>query len=185
MTAVTALPWGRPLRRADLAAMPDDGHRYELIDGVLVVTPAPAHRHQRAVLRLALSLDAACPADCEVIVAPFDVVLADDTLLQPDILVGRLADITPRDLPVAPLLAVEVLAPSTRRVDLMLKRSRFEAAGVGSFWVIDPDEPALRAWDLVNGRYVEVADVSGDDSVELRQPFPVVIQPAALVSRPR
>jgi hypothetical protein len=66
----------------------------------------------------------------------------------------------------------------------MLKRSRFEAAGVASFWVVDPDEPAFRAWDLIDGRYAKVADVSGDDAVELRKPFPVLVRPAALVSPP-
>jgi Uma2 family endonuclease len=59
-----------------------------------------------------------------VLFAPFDVAISDDTVMQPD-------------LPVAPLLAVEVLSPSTRRVDLMLKWSRFEAAGCTSFWALD------------------------------------------------
>jgi len=58
--------------------MPDDGHRYELLDGVLVASPSPARRHQRAVLRLARLLDDSLPADLEVLIAPFDVALAVD-----------------------------------------------------------------------------------------------------------
>ncbi|MPZ60357.1 MAG: hypothetical protein GEU93_03480 [Propionibacteriales bacterium] len=85
MVSVTTLPRSRPLTRADLDAMPDDGHRYELIDGALIVTPAPAHRHQRGVLELAVLLRAACPAEMEVLIAPFDVALADDTVMQPDV----------------------------------------------------------------------------------------------------
>ena len=88
MAAVTSLPWGRPLTRADVRELPDDGHRYELLDGMLLVSPSPTHRHQRAVTRLGLLLGNACPSDQELLVAPFDVVLADDTVLQPDLLVA-------------------------------------------------------------------------------------------------
>jgi Uma2 family endonuclease len=182
MTAVTTLPRSRPLVRADLEAMPDDGHRYELVDGVLVVSPAPSWLHQRAVGRLFQMLVEACPDDCEVILAPFDVVLADDTVMEPDVLVARRADLTPRDLPAPPLLAVEVLSPSTRRFDLTLKRSRFEAAGVASYWVVDPDEPSLTAWDLTGGRYVEVARVRGEQTYAAQRPYHLVVSPGALVS---
>jgi Uma2 family endonuclease len=189
MSAVTTetpgLPWGRPLVRADLDAMPDDGHRYELVDGVLLVSPAPQPLHQRVVLRLARLFDDACPDDCEVFVAPLDVVLADDTVLEPDIVVARRADLTERDLPAAPVLAVEVLSPSTRRFDLTLKRSRFEAAGTGSYWVVDPDEPSLIAWDLMGGRYVETARVAGDEAYAAQRPYDLVVTPQQLVTASR
>ena len=70
--------------------------------------------------------------------APFAVGLADDTEVQPDILVAPRAQFTERDLPAPPLLAVEVLSPSTRRVDLLLKRDRYEEAGIASYWIVDP-----------------------------------------------
>jgi Uma2 family endonuclease len=57
--------------------------------------------------------------------------------------IPRRSDLTDRDLPTAPLLAVEVLSASTRRIDLMLKRSRYEAAGCPSYWVVDPGEASL------------------------------------------
>lgn len=182
MKAVTALPHGRPLTRADLDAMPEDGHRYELIDGVLIVSPSPARRHQRAVLRLVRLLDDAAPEDLEVLVAPFDVALSDDTVIIPDIVVARRSDLTERDLPAPPVLAVEVLSPSTRRFDLMLKRSRLEAAGTLAYWVVDPDEPALTAWELRNRRYVEVAHVVGPETFTASAPFPVTVVPAQLVA---
>jgi Uma2 family endonuclease len=134
MAAVTSLPWGRPLTRADVRELPDDGHRYELLDGMLLVSPSPTHRHQRAVTRLGLLLGNACPSDQELLVAPFDVVLADDTVLQPDLLVADVCDLADARVPLAPHLVVEVLSPSTRRVDLLLKRSRYEAAGVPAYW---------------------------------------------------
>ncbi len=181
MAPVTTLPRGRPLTRNDLDAMPDDGHRYELVDGALVVTPAPTWRHQHVVLELAVLLRSSGPADLEVLVAPFDVALSGDTVLQPDVLVARRRDLSEPELPVAPLLAVEVLSPSTRRVDLTLKRSRYEAAGCASYWVVDPDPPALTAWELRGDRYVQVADVSGEQEYAARQPFPVVVCPADLI----
>lgn len=92
----TGLPRGRALTREDLAEMPDDGHRYELLDGVLIVSPAPSTRHQRALRNLFRVIDAACPESLEVLFAPLDVVLADDTVMQPDLVVARVEDLTER-----------------------------------------------------------------------------------------
>jgi Uma2 family endonuclease len=113
--------------------------------------------------------------------APLDVALGDDTVLQPDLLVCRDEDLTPRDLPTAPLLAVEVLSPSTRRIDMTLKRSIYEAAGCPSFWTVDPDGPAITAWELRDGRYVEVASAEGAQNCSLTLPFPVTLCPPDLV----
>lgn len=182
MTTMTSLPWGRPLTRDDLDTMPDDGHRYELLDGVLLVSPAPRMLHQRAVGRVFQALSAACPPECEAFVARLDVVLAEDTVLEPDVLVGRRADFTDRDLPAPPLLVVEVLSPSTRRFDLLLKRSRFEAAGTPAYWVVDVDEPSVTAWALRDGVYVEAGHARGEQPLQLAEPFPVTVVPARLVS---
>ena len=181
MGTVTTLPRGRALTRDDLATMPDDGHRYELIDGTLVVTPAPSPLHQVVVGALHLGLHSRCPGELRVLFAPLDVAIDDDTVLQPDLIVARRTDFTDRDLPVAPLLAVEVLSPSTRRVDLTLKRSRYQAAGCASYWVVDPDEPSLTAWELRDGEYVEVAHVVGEEPYAAAAPFDVVVTPARLV----
>lgn len=75
---------GGPFTRADLEAMPEDGRRHEIIDGVLIVSAAPGRLHQRASRRLTVLLDAACTPEFEVFAAPFAVVLADDTEMQPD-----------------------------------------------------------------------------------------------------
>jgi Uma2 family endonuclease len=178
--------YGRPFTRADLERMPDDGRRYELIDGVLIVSAAPGRVHQRAAFRLARLLDDACPAEFEVLMAPFAVGLADDTEMQPDVLVGRRDQLTDRDLPAPPSLAVEVLSPSTRMIDLTAKRKRFERAGTTSFWVVDPTaraaEARLMAWELgPDGAYVQVADVTGEKEFGATLPYPVSVIPAELV----
>lgn len=180
MTLVTTLPYGQSLTRADLAAMPDDGHRYELIDGSLIVTPAPSYRHQDVVGHLHLLLSGACPTHLKVLFAPFDVVLADDTVLQPDLLVAARSDFTERDLPSPPLLAVEVLSPSTSHIDRTLKRSRLEAAGCPSYWVVDPERPSVTVWELVDGAYIERAHVTGDETCAVRSPFELTVIPTSL-----
>jgi Uma2 family endonuclease len=181
MSTVPTLPQSRPLTRADLESMPDDGHRYELLDGTLLVSPAPRPVHQRAVRGLFRALDAACPPELEVLFAPVDVVLAEDTVLEPDLLVASRSQFTERDLPGPPLLAVEVLSPSTRRIDLLLKRDRLQAAGVRSYWLVDPDVPSLTALELRDGTYVEVARVEGEQAWTATQPYPVTVVPAELL----
>jgi Uma2 family endonuclease len=180
MEAVTTLPRG-PLTVADLETMPDDGHRFELIDGALIVTPGPSWAHQRVSMRLAVALFEAHPSHLEVLSAPFDVVLGESTGVQPDLLVARRADLTEKNLPTAPLLVVEILSPSTTLVDLNLKKALYERAGVESYWVVDPEEPRLVAWELQNGAFVEVADVAADEAWTARLPYPVTVVPSALV----
>jgi hypothetical protein len=72
-------------------------------------------------------------------------------VLPPDLLVARRTDTTERNLPMAPVLAIEVLSPSTRLIDLNLKRARYEAAGCSAYWVVDPELPALTAWEQRDG----------------------------------
>ena len=181
MDTMTVLPHGRPLTRDDLDTMPDDGHRYELLDGMLIVSPAPRLIHQRAVLKMARILADLEPAALEVLIAPFDVVLALDTVLQPDVLVARSVDFTERDLPVAPLLAVEVLSPSTRLYDLNTKKARYEQAGVASYWLVDPEAPSVVVWELRHGSYVEAARATGAETLDVHLPYPVTLVPADLV----
>lgn len=181
MTAVSTLPFGRPLTRADLALLPDDGHRYELIDGALIVSPAPRLLHQRAVGALLVALRSACPYDLEVIVAPFAVALADDTEVQPDLLVAARKDFTELDLPVPPLLAIEVLSPSTRRVDLLLKPDRYQAAGITSYWIVDFEEPSILVLELDGDEYVERHSATGASTISVEAPFALSLSPATLV----
>ncbi len=184
-TEVLGLPRGRALTRDDLDTMPDDGHRYELIDGVLIVSPAPILRHQRAVRNLILAVNAACPDTAEVLSAPFDVVLAQDTVIQPDVIVARNDDLTERDLPAPPLLAIEVLSPSTRGIDLLLKKERLARAGCLHYWTVDPAEPSVTAWHLVNGEFVLDTRAAGDNEFTMTGPFPITLVPSTLITATR
>jgi Uma2 family endonuclease len=186
------LPAG-PLTVADLEAFPDDGHRYELLDGVLVVTPAPGFGHQMVVMQLSRRLDEAAPAELAVLPGPFSVHpdAADgrpeseqSTELQPDVLVAELAAFTPKDLPAAPLLAVEVLSPSTQLFDRNLKKAAYERMGAAHFWLIDPRVPELHAYALqADDGYHLVAHVVGHDVFSAEHPFRVAIRPSDLLRR--
>lgn len=177
-----ALPWGEPLTVDDLDAIPDDGHRYELIDGTLLVTPSPVTVHQLAVIRVAMMLTAAAGPSFLVLPAPFDWVVDEVTKFQPDVVVAQRSDVGEARLERTPLLLVEVLSRSTRLADLTLKRSAYEAAGVSEYWIVDPGVPSLTVLRLTGEPYVEVATVRGEQPYESDLPFPVRVVPSDLVA---
>ena len=185
MSAVTTLPRierGGPFTLADRDAMPDDGCRYDLVDGALIVTPAPIAAHQLVQTALVVLLHAALPPEAVLLAAPFDVALLPGVVMQPDVLVARRSDLSLANLPGPPLLAVEIVSPSSRRFDRGLRRDLHEEAGTPAYWVVDPHEVRLQAWDLRDGRYVQVADVSGDEPFHATVPFPVTVVPSALAA---
>jgi Uma2 family endonuclease len=166
----------------DLLNLPDDGLQYELADGMLLVTPAPRPLHQRVLRNLSGLVQAAATADVEVFFAPLDFQPSRRTSLQPDLLVVRREDVGELNITAPLLLAVEVLSPSTRAKDLVLKRALYAEAGVPSYWVIDPGVPSLVALELQpDGEYDEVARVEGTGAVRLAHPFPVTVVPADLL----
>jgi Uma2 family endonuclease len=168
------------LTHADLQALPDDHNRYELIDGELLVSPSPSTAHQRAVGNLYVLLRAACPPDLEVFVAPFDWLVDDHNVFEPDLLVARRADLTERNLPRPPVLAVEVLSPTTRQRDLGRKRAAYARAGLAHYWAVDPLVPSVRVLELVEGTFCEVGYAADDGSIAVAHPFPVTVAPHAL-----
>jgi Uma2 family endonuclease len=180
MTTMPVMPPGDEWTIDDLIDLPDDGLQYELADGVLLVTPAPRPRHQRASRRLLVLLDRLVPDDMEVFFAPLDFQPTRIRSLQPDLLVVRRSDVGELNITAPLLLAVEVLSPSTRAKDLILKKGLYEDSGVSSYWVLDPDEETLVAWDLVDGRYVEAARLRSDEVFTTDRPFPLTTAVAAL-----
>jgi Uma2 family endonuclease len=179
--SVPVMPRDHDWTTADLDHLPDDGLRYELLDGALVVSPAPSLLHQRVVTRICALLNDACPADLEVFVGPVDWQPNRRTSLQPDVVVASRLDEGPKALTLPLPLAVEVLSPATRRKDQVWKRLVFEEAGVGAVWFIDPEVPAIEALVLVNGRYERETVATGTEQVTVTHPFRVVLCPSDLV----
>lgn len=152
---MTVLPRDHAWTVADLELLPEDGLRYELVDGTLLVSAAPSKQHQRVLGNLHLILRAACPPELEVFLAPTDYQPTATRSLQPDLLVVSRDDRGLKAVTTPLALAVEVLSPSSRSIDLVLKRELYEQAGVQSYWVVDPDDLTLRAWVLERERLVE------------------------------
>lgn len=163
-----------PFTPADREAMPADGRRVELIDGCLVVSPSAGRAHNDVVMHLFRLLDRACPADVTIYPVPYDYRLPDDSELVPDIMVARTADVGPRRITAQPLLVVEVISPSSRWMDPVVKRAKYEAAGVPAYWIADPVAGRMTVLELAPGGYVERAVVTTAD-VALERPFPVTV----------
>ena len=136
---------------AEVRALPDQpGKRFEVVGGELFVTPAPAYQHQYLVLAVASTLRNYCRSQggARVIVAPADVELDPSTLVQPDVFVLPLAGgRAPQTFEEAGqlLLAIEVLSPSSRRQDRLMKRSRYQRAGA-EVWIVDLDALLVERW---------------------------------------
>ncbi len=141
----------------DLRRFPEDNLRRELIDGELIVTAAPATRHQRVVLRLGAALLAHSDRHGgEAFVAPTDVFLSESNVVEPDVLfVGpeNLARVEKPFVRSAPDLVVEVSSPSTRRLELVRKRELYERFGVPEYWYVDLDADRVEVYRLAEGRY--------------------------------
>jgi Uma2 family endonuclease len=128
----------------DLARMPDDGMRHEIIDGVHYVTPSPVVRHQRIVGRLSLAIGnylEAHPDAGEVFGVSIDTVLTRWDVVVPDVLfvaADQRSILTEPNIQGAPALVVEVLSPGTKKRDLGVKEELFDRAGVREYWIVDP-----------------------------------------------
>ena len=136
----------------DVQQMPEDGNRYEAIEGDVYMTPAPTFRHQRVSLRLLVALDRILeqPGHGVVVQAPFGVEFpATGEGVQPDLLFvsnERRGHITDAGLTGAPDLVVEILSPSTASRDRGLKLRLYERQGVREYWIVDADENTVDAW---------------------------------------
>jgi Uma2 family endonuclease len=131
-------------------SLPDDGNRYEVVEGTLLVSPAPSWLHQNAVGRLyALLLEYANAAAFHVLVAPAAVTWSPRTELQPDVLVVPFVEGRPptrfEDAGVL-VLAVEVVSPSSMRTDRFVKRREYQKRGVAEYWIVDPLGRSVERW---------------------------------------
>ena len=134
----------------ELRALPDDGNRYEIVDGELLVTPAPSLVHQDAVGELFLLLAPyARRNDLHCILAPAEVRFSPNRVVQPDVFVvpfiggrkpARLDDVHRL------ILAVEVLSPSSARADRHSKRHLYQSQGVPEYWIVDPANRFVERW---------------------------------------
>ncbi|WP_026122172.1 Uma2 family endonuclease [Nocardiopsis halotolerans] len=169
-----------PLTVEDLRDTPDDGRRYELVDGRLDVAPAPVFLHSRIESRLSIHLGVLASVEFEVVASPGINMNADRTHHRiPDLAVIRPENAESPYLTKPPLLAVEVVSPESVIRDHHTKRHEYAEFGIPSYWIItpDPEEPSIAELRLKNGEYTEASAAFGEDLFETDFPFPLRIVP--------
>lgn len=154
------------LTRADWERLPEDElRRIECVEGVLLVSPRPARRHQKIASRLYILLDAALPADLWVF-QEIDVMISDNplTVRSPDLVVmDRQAARSQAPLAAAAdvRLVAEILSPGSHRTDRVTKMSEYAEAGIGEYWLIDPDARTLAVFTLGKTHYQLAGEYDG------------------------
>jgi Uma2 family endonuclease len=152
----------------DYAALPDDGKRYEIIEGILHVTPAPSPTHQHAVGMLYRSLGDyfVMRGLGEVFLSPIDLILTFHDVVQPDIVVvAEPGQVSERGIEGTPLLVAEVLSPSTASQDRSIKAQRYAALGIPHYWLVDPEARRMECYRLEAGAYRLVIEAEAQGTV--------------------
>jgi Uma2 family endonuclease len=166
----------------DLAALPDDGSRYEVVDGELLVTPAPSVRHQNAVLELAVVLReyVARHGLGRTFVSPADIAYGPHSSVQPDVFVApplEGASIERWDQLGPLLLVVEVISPGTARQDRFTKRLLYQRQGIAEYWIVDLDARLIERWRPTDERPEILVDRLTWQPVDAVEPLVIELEP--------
>jgi Uma2 family endonuclease len=166
-TMSQSIPQGKiVLTYDDYCLLPNDRSRYEILDGELSETPAPATKHQIALgnLHRILSNHVLAYRMGRLLLAPTDLILASTTVVQPDLIfigTDRSGIVTERGVEGAPTLVIEILSLTTHRTDRQTKPQLYARYGVPHYWLLDPDRQVLES-------YLESNTIS---SSELKMPM--------------
>ncbi len=167
----------------DYLKFPEDGLRYELLDGEIFMTPAPSVPHQYTSKRVQRLLEAYFEGSrsCLVLAAPVDVILADVDVVQPDlVVVAEGPQITTRGIVGAPLILVELLSPSRPDYDRLTKSRRYAARRVPHYWIADPDQHTFECFVLEGDTYRLDAVAAGGETLAVPAFHGLVIPLGAL-----
>lgn len=180
------MPEGSRVTYADLATFPDDGLRREIIDGELIVSPAPRLRHQRVLARLFLAFGnhIAAAGGGEAFFAPADVVFSDINVTEPDLLFvadDQLQILTEMNIQGSPALVVEVL--SDPRMDRVRKRDLYARFAVPEYWVVDPDADRVEIYRLTGDSYAKPEILEPEETLTYERLPGLRIDLAALFAR--
>ena len=137
-----------------------EGAPYQLLNGELVMSPSPNRQHQKLIVKLTSEIYQLCERTKigEVYVAPCDVYLDDENVVQPDLFFfskARLHHLSDRGAEGAPDLAIELLSPSNAYYDLRYKLDLYEKHGVQEYFIVDPEDKTVMAYTLHEGRFKE------------------------------
>jgi Uma2 family endonuclease len=147
----------------DYANMPDDGNRYEIANGRLeLMSPGPNGLHQVISKAISDTISQSCSHDYVILTAPFDVILSETEVRQPDLIIvhrSRKSIIARRGIEGSPDVVVEILSPSTRKRDKLDKIKAYAKYGVPEYWIVDPDSYTLELYLLQDSGRYELADL--------------------------
>lgn len=177
-------------RYEDYLRLPDDGRRYEIIEGVLYVANAPNIDHQYSVseVHFCLKLFVRDKQLGQVYTAPLEVHLSESSRpVQPDVLFIRAERQPPPGTQVfegAPDLIVEVVSPSSIRLDRTIKFDAYEQAGVAEYWIVDPKTRSVEVHTLSRGEYAVFGQYTNDEVIESALLSGLQIKTSALFQPP-
>jgi Uma2 family endonuclease len=157
----------------DYAALPDDGRRYEIVNGVLVMAPAPTPEHQDIVGEIYVALRAYVKLAGlgRVFMGPLDVQLSSENTFQPDLVVvlnAHLDRVAEKKISGAPDLTVEIASPSTAAYDRLTKYEKYAQAGITEYWLVKPTRRAVEVLVLEHGEYRSLGIFSGQQTLPSR-----------------
>jgi Uma2 family endonuclease len=158
---------------SDYKALPDDGRRYEIVNGVLLLMPSPSRSHQKTTLEIASYLRTYVQSAGlgEVYIAPFDVELAPDVVFQPDVLVvlnAGLEKVTENGVIGPPDLVVEVASLSTAPYDRLSKYHEYARARVPEYWIVNPEKRTVEVLVLEGDTYHSLGIFQGQAILSTR-----------------
>lgn len=153
----------------DYASLPDDGSRYELVDGVLeMMSPSASAKHQMISFRIQSKITQTCDDDYFILNAPLDIILSPTEVRQPDLVMihrSRLNIIKKRGIEGAPDLVVEILSPSSIRRDKVGKLKSYAKYAIPEYWIVDPTNESLEQYVLEEDRYDLIEVYTEDEQV--------------------
>ena len=172
-TAIKYQTQKKPFTYQDYLNLPEDGNRYQVINGELVMAPSPLPLHQIVSGELFLSIGNYVKDKKlgMVFSAPLDVVLSEDNVLQPDILFiskERQQIITDKNIAGAPDLVIEILSPATAYYDLFDKKEIYQKFGVKEYWIVDPMRRWMELYHLQKGQFELIQHLEKTGSVKSR-----------------
>ena len=157
----------------DYAALPDDGNRYEIVNGVLIMAPAPGPEHQSIAVRIAYymfpHIDLAGIG--KLFTAPLDVDLGPKNVYQPDLVVvlnTHLDRVAEKKIIGAPDLVVEVASPSTAAYDRLTKYEKYAHAGIREYWMVKPKSRSVEVLVLEGREYRSLGIFRGEQTLPSR-----------------
>lgn len=160
MQTAVKIPENLKLTYDDYLLLPE-GNRYEIIEGELFMTPSPRTVHQRLIVKLFQLINDFVKKGKlgEVFIAPYDVILSKYDIVQPDIIFVSKENariVTELNIQGTPDLVVEILSPSNKEIDLLLKKKLYAASGIKEYWITDPAKKSVKLFHLGKKGYEEV-----------------------------